>query len=68
MSGYFHKMRRGPELMACLAEGARRTAATFSLEKRLNSYRDLPRDIELERDTGYRRRLGGCNCAWQAPA
>jgi len=54
---------RRPELMARLAEGARRTAAKFSLEKQLNYYRDLLRDIELERDTGYRRGLGGDNCA-----
>ncbi len=59
MSAYLHQMRRKPELTARLAEGARRTAATFSLEKQLNSYRDLLRDIELERDTGYRRGLGG---------
>jgi len=63
MSGYFHKMRRRPQLMACLAKGARRAAATFSLEKQLNSYRDLLRGIELDRDTGYRRGLGGRNCA-----
>jgi glycosyltransferase involved in cell wall biosynthesis len=68
MSAYLHKMRRRPDLMARLAEGARRTAAKFSLQKQLNSYRDLLRDLELERDTGYRRGLGGRNCGWQAPA
>jgi len=54
---------RRPELMARLAEGARRTAAKFSLQKQLNSYGDLLRGIELERDAGYHRGLGERNCA-----
>ena len=63
MSAYLHKLRRRPDLMARLAKGARRTAAKFSLQKQLNAYRDLLRDLELERDTGYRRGLGERNCA-----
>ncbi len=60
---YLHEMRRKPELVARLAEGARKTAARFSLEKQLNAYRALFLDLERERDRGHRRKSGRRNCA-----
>ena len=61
--GYLHQMRRKPELVVRLAEGARKTAARFSLEKQLNAYRALFLDLERERYRGHRRKSERRNCA-----